>query len=408
MIRLYSALVFTLLLALEQPLQAQSITFEKGKWKDMLARAKTEKKLIFVDVYAVWCGPCKMLDQQVFTDKQVAATYNAFFINYKVDAERGEGPALARQYNVRAYPTALFIDGDGQLVDTWTGFIPPVLFKQQGERVFKKTPLGLTLSLHEAAYQEGNRSAAFMKTYLWLRRQAGLGVMDVLNDYVSHIPADSLQTPLFATILLANTTSSKGPAFELMMRRKDEPRFRSALDMIVHRDVSSAGKERNRSEFKTLSGVIQQLATTDQVAERLAHYQLVYDVEAEDWKGYAEHAEAYMKQYLLPNLTTQAQQQQPALFQDRYDQLCNMGYFIWKNSKDDAQLSTLLTTLVSVGQIHASPLNISLQACLHYALGERDEAVALQTKALEQARNLGEDASSYEATLLRMQKKKSL
>lgn len=400
--------MFMLLLALEWPLQAQSIAFEKGKWKDMLARAKTEKKLIFVDVYAVWCGPCKMLDQQVFTDKQVAATYNAFFINYKVDAERGEGMTLARQYNVKAYPTALFIDGDGQLIDNWTGFIPPALFKQQGERVFKKNALGLTLSLHEAAYQEGNRSAAFMKTYLWLRRQAGLDVTNVLNDYVSHAPADSLQTPLFATVLLANTTSSKGAAFEMMMRRKDEPRFRSALDMIVQRDVSSAGKERNRSEFKALCGVIERLTSNDQLAERLAHYQLVYDAEAEDWKAYAEHAEAYMNHYLVPNLTTQAQQQQPASFQDRYDQLCNMGYFIWKNSKDDARLSTLLTTLVSVGQIHASPLNTSLQACLRYGLGERVEAVALQTKAIEQARTQGEDVSSYEATLLRMQKKKSL
>lgn len=400
--------MFMLLLVLEWPLQAQSIAFEKGSWKNILARAKTEKKLIFVDIYTTWCGPCKMLDQQVFTDKQVAGTYNAFFINYKADAERGEGMTLAQQYNVRAYPTALFIDGDGQLIDRWTGFIPAVLFKQQGERVFRKTPLGLTLSLHEAAYAEGNRSAAFMKTYLWLRRQAGLDVTDVLDDYVSHAPADSLQTPLFATVLLANTISSKGAAFEVMMRRKDEPRFRSALNTIVQRDVSLAGKERNQAEFKALNGVIERLEPIDQATERLAYYQLVYDAEAEDWKGYAGHAEAYMNQYLVPHLTAQAQQQQPALFQDRYDLLCNMGYFIWKNSKDDRRLSTLLTTLASVSQVHASPLNTSLQACLRYGLGERVDAVALQTKAIEQARTKGEDTTSYEATLLRMQKKKSL
>lgn len=408
MIRLYCGLALTLVLALQWPLKAQSIAFEKGAWKDILTRAREEKKLIFVDVYATWCGPCKMLDQQVFTDKKVAATYNAFFINYKLDAERGEGVALARQYGVRAYPTALFINGDGQLIDNWVGFLPAFEFKKEGERVFRKTPLGLTLSLHEGAYKDGNRSAAFMKTYLRLRQQAGLTSADILNDYVSHLPADSLKTPVNTAIVVANTTTCNGPAFEWLLSRKDEPRFESAIQTVVQNEFSAAGRQKNRLQFEALCRIVERLEPADQVAERVAHYQLVYHAEAADWKAYTEQAEAYTTHYLVPKLTVDAKQQQPAPFQERHTQLCNIGYFVSQHSKDDARLSTLLTHLVAVGQLDPTSLNTSLQACLRYRLGERDEAVVLQTKALELARASGDDVSSYEETLRRMQKKKPL
>ena len=406
--RLYCGLIVLLLSTLSAPLNAQQIAFEKGTWTEMLARAKAEKKLIFVDVYATWCGPCKMLDQQVFTDKQVAATYNAFFINYKADAEHGEGVMLARKYNVHAYPTALFIDGDGQLVDDRVGFLPAPQFKQEGERVFRKTTLGLALALHEAGYKEGNRTADFMKTYLWLRQRAGLSSADLLNDYVSHLPADSLVTPVNTTLLLVHTTTCSGPAFEALMSRKDEPRFWPTLQILVQNNVNAAGRERNRAQFDALCRVVERIEPAEQAPERVAQYQLVYHAEAEDWKAYAEQADAYANRYLVPKLTAVTKVQQPEQFRERYDQLCNIAYFLLQHSKEDARLATLLTNLASVGELTPTPLNMGLQARLRYRLGERDEAIALQTKAIELARTNGDDVSSYEEALRRMQKKKSL
>ena len=42
---------------------AQGINFEKSSFETLLAKAKKEKKLVFVDAYAVWCGPCKLMDK---------------------------------------------------------------------------------------------------------------------------------------------------------------------------------------------------------------------------------------------------------------------------------------------------------------------------------------------------------
>ena len=79
-----------------------------GHIKRPLKRPKQRIKLVFMDAYATWCGPCKWMSANVFTDPKVADYFNANFVNIKMDMEKGEGPELARQFNLRAYPTLVF------------------------------------------------------------------------------------------------------------------------------------------------------------------------------------------------------------------------------------------------------------------------------------------------------------
>lgn len=74
--------------------QDRSIRFEEGSYQEALNKAKKENKLLFVDCYTSWCGPCKMLANEVFTNNEVADYFNANFVSLKVDCEKGEGPAL--------------------------------------------------------------------------------------------------------------------------------------------------------------------------------------------------------------------------------------------------------------------------------------------------------------------------
>ncbi len=112
---------------------AKGIVFETGTWTEVLAKAKKEGKPIFVDAYAAWCGPCKYMSYNVFPDATVGAFYNEHFINYKYDMEKGEGPSFASQYKVTAYPTFLFIDGDGKVQYRTLGGKPVESFIQVGK-----------------------------------------------------------------------------------------------------------------------------------------------------------------------------------------------------------------------------------------------------------------------------------
>lgn len=102
----------------------EGIQFTESSWKDILKKAKAEKKIIFLDAYASWCGPCKMLQKKVFTQKAVGDLYNSKFINVKMDMEKGEGPALSEIYPLEAYPTLLYINSDGRVIRKVVGAVP--------------------------------------------------------------------------------------------------------------------------------------------------------------------------------------------------------------------------------------------------------------------------------------------
>lgn len=99
----------------------QGIKFESGSLKTILAKAKAEKKLVFLDAYASWCGPCKRMASEVFTQKKVGDYFNATFVNAKFDLEKGEGIEIAKKYGVNRYPTFLLLDGDGKEVGKMIG-----------------------------------------------------------------------------------------------------------------------------------------------------------------------------------------------------------------------------------------------------------------------------------------------
>jgi thiol-disulfide isomerase/thioredoxin len=100
---------------------------QDGDFAAVLARAKKDGKLVFIDFYATWCGPCKMMDRQTYTDSVVAAEAGRF-VSRKIDAEKGEGVALARKYAVTAYPTMLVVNADGAEVNRQVGFLPAPRF----------------------------------------------------------------------------------------------------------------------------------------------------------------------------------------------------------------------------------------------------------------------------------------
>ncbi|MBK1897542.1 thioredoxin family protein [Chryseobacterium paridis] len=106
----------------------ESIQFQDAPFKDLIAKAKKENKIVFIDAYASWCGPCKLMEKNVFTKKSVGNYYNANFVNARFDMEKGEGREIAAKYGVRSYPTYLFLNGDGELVSQNLGYMEESVF----------------------------------------------------------------------------------------------------------------------------------------------------------------------------------------------------------------------------------------------------------------------------------------
>ena len=101
------------------------INFIENSWSKALKQAAIQKKYIFVDAYASWCGPCKMLKATTFKNKKAAEFYNSNFINVAIDMEKGDGPKLAAQWGLQAYPMLIIFDISGKPVYNTVGFIGP-------------------------------------------------------------------------------------------------------------------------------------------------------------------------------------------------------------------------------------------------------------------------------------------
>lgn len=103
-------------------------------FEEALALATREEKVVFVDFFTTWCGPCKKLDRITWKDPQVIAWLEANTIALKVDAE--EDRQLASRYGVRSYPSLVFLSGDGQPKGALVGFRAPRDFlKEAGDIV---------------------------------------------------------------------------------------------------------------------------------------------------------------------------------------------------------------------------------------------------------------------------------
>ena len=112
------------------------IKFFSGTWAEALAAATKENKVIFLDAYAAWCGPCKLMTANTFTDEKVGTYFNKNFINYKMDMEKhADGPRLSGKYALTAYPTLYFINGQENVVHKTLGYHEPAQLISVGETV---------------------------------------------------------------------------------------------------------------------------------------------------------------------------------------------------------------------------------------------------------------------------------
>ena len=107
------------------PETEKGIRFESRGWSYALTQAKKEHKLVFLDAFTSWCGPCKLLKKHTFTDSVVGQFFNEHFINVTEDMEKGIGIELAKKYAVTAYPTLLITDSDGNVITYTKGYLSP-------------------------------------------------------------------------------------------------------------------------------------------------------------------------------------------------------------------------------------------------------------------------------------------
>ncbi|MBC6996386.1 thioredoxin domain-containing protein [Neolewinella lacunae] len=248
-------------------LSAQGIEFFKGTWSEALAKAAAEDKLIFVDAYASWCGPCKQMAANVFPQAAVGEYFNANFINVKFDMEKEESAEFRQKHRVRAYPTLFFIDGKNEVVHQLVG----------GQRVEGLIAAGGVamgkmddLDAYAAQWEAGPRDAKLALKYIRALVRSKESHLKVTNDYLRE--QQDLTSDEHLNILLVAATEADSRIFDLLVEKEDaiiarfgEEAYRNQVERAVLATKAKALEYKDANLMKT---AVEKMALVDAAASK--------------------------------------------------------------------------------------------------------------------------------------------
>lgn len=351
---------------------AQGMDFFHGSWSEALEKAKQEDKVIFVDAYAVWCGPCKRMAASVFPDEKVGSFFNKYFINVKLDMEKGEGLEFRKKYPVSAFPTLFFINGSGEVVHSVRGAQSIEGFLQLGQKV-----LGMAdnSAEYEARYEKGERDPEFLFSYMKSLNRAGKSSLKVANEYLNSQP--DLNTEFNLRFLHEATTACDSRIFDLYIGQRQNQENLMGKEAVQQRILEACQATVQKAiEFKTeeLLGEAQQ--------KMKAHYP-----EKAEWFALTTEMDFCLAMKNGKEFSSTCKKYADKLAADNPDELYRLTTEIMKNFGEDAKAMKIAEALAK----DASALSQNYVHHLAYAQvlfqnGKKEEALQVAKNTLELAK----------------------
>lgn len=190
-------------------------------WNKVTEKAKKLNKPIFLDVYATWCGPCKYLEKNVYTNPQLGEYYNAQFVNAKMDGETEFGSVFAQQHHLQAYPTMFFLTPDAQVITQIVGVREADPLKEIGKTVIDNSD---KLSYYAANFSTGKLSMEELEKYQSILKTLGQDekAAEVGASILPSLSEEQILKPENKDILLAASPDIDSKVFKTLKEHKAE------------------------------------------------------------------------------------------------------------------------------------------------------------------------------------------
>ncbi len=367
--------------------QHRSITFEHSAWKDIKAKAKKENKLVFVDAFTTWCGPCKQMAKTVFTNDTVADYYNANFINAKIDMEKGEGLEIAKQYNVACYPNLLFIDGDGNLVHRVAGSMPASMFVELGKTAKDDNK---NFSWYVKNYEARKTDPGFVAAYIEALSGTCLEPDKELAQYFSLQNEQDLWSETNWNMINNYTSDLNSREFKFLVDNKaklsathTEAAVNEKITHVAEKSLIATIRAQpfDQAAYDLIKQQITALHIPDG-GQILMESDLNLAKRNKDWKAYTALALANVDAYYAKSVNN----------------LNSIAWDFYENVDDKAALLKAEAWAKQSVDLEATYANLDTYAALLYKNGKKKEALATATKAIEYAKKEGYPADEYKAT----------
>ncbi len=370
--------------------QNREITFETGNFADLKSKAKKENKIIFIDAYTTWCGPCKWMAKNIFTNDTVADYFNSTFVNAKIDMEKGEGIDIAKMYDVQCYPNFLFLDSEGKLVHRVAG--------SMGMKEFMATAKAATDSEKQFAhfirdFEKKKNDTQFLTEYLDAISTTCLKYDNVLATYFASQEEKNLSNRANWNLMYAYTGNYKSREFEYLLKNislyerlytADSVNIKIENVMMSSAQTIIYNKSKNASDVDLF---LKDVATMEYAKKDalLFNVNMLNYQAKKDWAKYAE---------LL------------VLEGDKYisgiRKINSVAWTLYEKSDDVAALTKAAGWLkkeLNRDVTSDDYAYFDTYACVLFKLKKKDEAKAVATKAIDLAKQGGMEEHDYYTTV---------
>jgi thioredoxin-related protein len=364
-----------------QNTEGDSLTFIHENFGEAMQKARAENKLVFIDAYTTWCGPCKMMDKQTFNDDDVAAFFNEKFVNLKLDMEKGDGQTIQLRYKIAAFPTLLFINADGEVIHKALGFQDADQFLAVGKTALSSDQ---TFAAWTARYTKGEREPAFLKEYAEKLAEAyDERRFAVAEEYLA------TQTDLFSLpnldFSMRFTEGVESPRFPFLVANQKafEKKFtKDEISLKIQELVTDfLMNEKNLPTLGHADTLIRSVYS--EKADRMSkNYHLSYYRMKGDRDNYAASAVQYFKKY-----------------DDNPDELAETATTFLEQIDDKKLLDKALKWAKRAAKKQVTVTNKMIVAQLLNKLGKTSKARKTAEEALEIGKKLGQNYDEATAFL---------
>lgn len=364
--------ILAIVLATLQAVQAVAAGIEfdhEIAFQAALDKAKREGKLVFIDCYTSWCGPCKRLSATTFMDSAVGAYFNNNYINIKVDMEKGEGPSIATRYQITAYPTMLWLDANGSVKKRTMGLIDAATL--MGNAHEAADPLPDVMNDLNKRYAAGERSQAFMEDYLKNFNLSGRDYDAVFAEYLVQAQKQGWAKESTLMTIYQLTNSYESPGLQALEKDKagivakvGEKAYDQKL-IAIAKDAAEAARRKNDPKILSTALDLTRKAGGAEGKQAAAKMEMDYYLNTSNADVYDKYVADYLKKYGTNDAKL----------------LNDIAWQYYINTNEDKYLKKAVQWAYRAVNLQNTSTNNTTYAYLQYKLGNRSEA----TKACDYA-----------------------
>ncbi len=361
------------------------IKFRDITFKQAVAAAKAENKLVFLHGFADWCHYCMYMKDSVYTDKEVGDFFNANFVSIRMDLEK-EGAELNKALMLHTFPGMFFYDANGELVHRAAGRRYRQPFMELGREALDPNRQMRTF---KRKYEDGTATPYQVQFYFRMEEVAGMDAQLQINDYLLKQPDSAFTSANNWRIMYDIVKDPTLPMMKRIIGNKKALEAKYTPDSINNKllnlyysyligyvqRLDSTGYEAAKKQVRGINGL--------DIREKIVAWTELNKMKMKSqWDTYKIESQKFAEKYAMDDSR-------------RLYDICNVYYESF-NSHNDLMIlaEKLLKRSVELADRYKAN---HLLASVSFRLNKKEQALAEANHAIEVAKR---DNNDYKATTL--------